>query len=93
MITCPTASQSKVFKRPGWFGLSRTNKVAPTPRRWALGSAVEQQLQAMTVTGGFGLFLLILTAACCVGVRRPPVPARRTDAGCPGQRARAAAAA
>lgn len=61
------------FKRPGWFGLSRTNKVAPTPEAVGLEFGPSSGFflgDDKIPTGGFGLFLLVLTAACCVGVMR-----------------------
>jgi len=61
------------FKRPGWFGLSRTNKVAPTPEAVGLEFGPSSSFflgDDKIPTGGFGLFLLVLTAACCVGVMR-----------------------
>ena len=61
------------FKRPGWFGLSRTNKVAPTPEVAGVEFGPSSSFflgDDKIPTGGFGLFLLVLTIASCVGVMR-----------------------
>ncbi len=61
------------FQRPGWFGLARTNKVAPAPELFGIefGPTSEFLLgDGKIPTGGFGLFLLVLTIACCVAVMR-----------------------
>ena len=61
------------FKRPGWFGLSRTNKVAPTPEVAGLEFGPSSSFflgDDKIPTGGFGIFLLVLTIASCVGVMR-----------------------
>lgn len=61
------------FKRPGWFGLSRTNKVAPTPEFMGVEFGPSSQFflgDDKIPTGGFGVFLLGLTIASCVGVMR-----------------------
>ena len=61
------------FKRPGWFGLSRTSKTAPTPEIAGVdfGPASGFFLGDDKIpTGAFGVFLLLLTISCCVGVMR-----------------------
>ena len=61
------------FQRPGWFGLARTNKVAPAPELFGFefGPTSEFFLgDGKIPTGGFGLFVLVLTVGCCAAVMR-----------------------
>ncbi len=61
------------FKRPGWFGLSRTNKVAPTPEVGGIEFGPSSGFflgDNKIPTGAFGIFLLLLTVGSCVGVMR-----------------------
>ena len=61
------------FQRSGWFGLSRTNKTADPPELFGLefGPSSDFFLGDDKIpSGGFGLFVLILTIGCCVGIMR-----------------------
>ena len=61
------------FKRPGWFGLARTNKTAPTPEIAGVEFGPVSSFflgDDKIPTGAFGVFLLLLTILCCTGVMR-----------------------
>lgn len=61
------------FQRSGWFGLSRTNKTTDPPEIFGFefGPSSDFFLGDDKIpSGGFGLFVLILTIACCAGVMR-----------------------
>jgi len=67
------AVEEILFKRPGWFGLSRTTKSAPTPEIAGVEFGPSSPFfigDDKIPTGGFGIFLLVLTIGCCVGVMR-----------------------
>ena len=61
------------FQRPGWFGLARTNKVAPVPELFGFEFGPTSGFflaDGKIPTGGFGLFVLVLTLGCCAAVMR-----------------------
>ncbi len=61
------------FQRTGWFGLDRTNKSTDPPELFGLefGPSSDFFLGDDKIpSGGFGVFLLLLTITCCVGVMR-----------------------
>ena len=61
------------FQRPGWFGLARTNKVAPTPEIAGVEFGPSSSFflgDDKIPTGAFGVFLLVLTIGACIGVMR-----------------------
>ena len=61
------------FKRSGWFGLDKTNKSADPPEIFGFefGPSSEFFLGDNKIpSGGFGVFVLILTVLACVAVMR-----------------------
>jgi branched-chain amino acid transport system permease protein len=61
------------FKRSGWFGLDKTNKVSDPPSIFGFefGPSSDFFLGDDKIpTGGFGIFVLVLATASCVAVMR-----------------------
>lgn len=61
------------FQRSGWFGLDRTNKSSDPPDLFGLNFGPSDSFllgDGKIPTGGFGLFVFVLTFASCVGVMR-----------------------
>lgn len=61
------------FQRSGWFGLDRTNKNSDPPEIFGIEFGPSSDFfigDGKIPTGGFGLFVLVLTVASCVAVMR-----------------------
>ncbi len=61
------------FKREGWFGLERSTKTSGPPEILGVEFGPNSDFffgDDKIPTPGFGLFLLLLTVLCCVGVMR-----------------------
>lgn len=61
------------FRRAGWFGLDKTNKVTDPPEILGLEFGPSSDFfigDDKIPTGGFGIFVLLLTVGSCVAVMR-----------------------
>lgn len=61
------------FQRSGWFGLDRSTKTTNPPSIFGVEFGPNSEFflgDDKIPTGGFGLFVLLLTALCCIGVMR-----------------------
>jgi len=61
------------FARPGWFGLDRGIKTAGTPAIFGVEFGPNSKFflgDGKVPTGGYGVFLLFVVAACCISVMR-----------------------
>ena len=67
------AIEEVFFQRSGWFGLDKTNKSSDPPSIFGVDFGPSNDFflgDDKIPSGGFGLFLLVLTVASCIAVMR-----------------------